>query len=292
MVILESRTVLDSIIRKYDLAEEYDIPYSEMDLLRKAFLGNVSITYEKQGNYLISVWSQDPKKAADMANEYVQIANSLSVDIFRKEKTLSREHLESRIGAIDSSLSLVGDSLEAFSKAKMMFAPEEQARAVSLALADLKASRIEAQIMYEFYEQNYGSDYPYTQMYEELLKQTKEEVHKALEEPGYAGDFSIRDASGVTIKYMKYFTEFETYSRVKAFLLPMLEEARLDESKQVKNLYVIDEAIPAQKKDKPRKSIIVAGTFLASFVFIIILILGIYSFKNFNNKFKSIKDNI
>lgn len=292
MVILESRTVLDSIIKKYDLAKEYDIPYSEMDMLREAFRANVSITYEKQGNYIISVWSKDPKKAADMANEYVQIANELSVKVFRQEKTISRKHLENRIAVIDSNLVAVGDSLEVFSRDNMMFAPEEQARAVSLALADLKANKIQTQIIYDYYKNNYGEDYPYTSLYKSLLTQTTNQVEQALEEPGYAGDFSIRDASSVTIKYMKYYTEFETYSRVKAFLLPMLEEARLDETKQIKNLFVVDEAIPALKKDRPRKSIIVAGTFIASFVFIVVLILGIYSFKNFNNKFKKIKDSI
>lgn len=292
MVILQSRTVLDSIIKKYDLAEEYEIPYSEMGLLRDAFLSNVEIGYQKEGNYTVTVWSKDPKKAADMANDYVNIANDLAMDVFRREKKLSRIHLESRLAKIDSSLVKVGDSLEKFSRSTLLFSPEEQARAVSEALAELKAQRIQSEIMYNFYKNTYGEDYPSTKMYKDIKEQTDKQLNKAEDKPGFAGDFSIRDASEVTIKYYRLYTEFETYSRVKAFLLPMLEEAQLDEQKQLKSLYVIDEAIPALKKDKPRRSIIVAGTFIGSFVFIVVLILGIYSFKNFKNKYDKIKDNI
>lgn len=292
MVVLESRTVIDSLIKKYDLAKEYEIPYSEMDLLREAFSENIYVSYEKEGNYIISIWDKEPERAANIANDYVQIANDLAVKVFRQEKTLSRKHLEKRVSVLDSVLTEIGDSLSKFTKSTMMFAPEEQARSVSEALAELKANKIQSDIMYNFYKKNYGDDYPYTQFYKEMKAQTEQQVSTALEKPGFAGDFSIRNASDVTVQYFKYYTEYETYSKVKAFLLPMLEEARLDESKQVKNLYVIDEAIPALKKDKPRRSVIVIGSFLAAVVFIIVLILMVYSFKNFKNKYKKIANKL
>jgi hypothetical protein len=55
LVFLESRSVTDSIIRKYDIVNVYDMAGVEFSKVRKKFLDNVSIDYLDEGNFLISV---------------------------------------------------------------------------------------------------------------------------------------------------------------------------------------------------------------------------------------------
>ena len=58
-VILNSRTVIDSIIRIYNLHTVYDLPQTSMTKIREEFIANVDITIEKDGNYAISIWDTD-----------------------------------------------------------------------------------------------------------------------------------------------------------------------------------------------------------------------------------------
>jgi hypothetical protein len=65
---------------------------------------------------------------------------------------------------------------------------------------------------------------------------------------------------------MKLYTEYEAMSKVKAFLLPMLEQAKLDEIREAPTMYVLDYAKPAIKKSRPKRLTIAAGTSIGVFV--------------------------
>jgi hypothetical protein len=65
---------------------------------------------------------------------------------------------------------------------------------------------------------------------------------------------------------MKLYTEYEAMSKVKAFLMPMLEQAKLDEIREAPTMYVLDYAKPAFKKSRPKRLTIAAGTALGVFV--------------------------
>jgi uncharacterized protein involved in exopolysaccharide biosynthesis len=114
-------------------------------------------------------------------------------------------------------------------------------------------------------------------------------IENAENKPGFAGDFALRNATEIGISYMKIYTELETFAKVKAFLMPNLEEAKLKEIKNIKNLFIVDEAIPPNKKDRPKRSVIVAGSAIGTFSIIVIGILLINSFKNFRRKYKNMQ---
>lgn len=65
---------------------------------------------------------------------------------------------------------------------------------------------------------------------------------------------------------MKLYTEYEAMSKVKAFLMPMLEQAKLDEIREAPMMYVLDYAKPAFKKSRPKRLTIAAGTSIGVFV--------------------------
>jgi capsule polysaccharide export protein KpsE/RkpR len=55
LVFLESRSVVDSIMKKYDIVRVYDMEDIEYSLVRKAFQENVLIKFLDEGNYEITV---------------------------------------------------------------------------------------------------------------------------------------------------------------------------------------------------------------------------------------------
>ncbi len=94
IVILESRTVKDSIIKEFNLPKVYDIPDTLMSLVRAKFQENLEINYERDGNYYVIVWDTDKNRAAEIANRYIEIANNVAVKLYREEIALSKNNMK------------------------------------------------------------------------------------------------------------------------------------------------------------------------------------------------------
>lgn len=288
MVILTSRSVYDSIINEFDLINVYEIKDKSLEDTRKKLEENIELNYEKDGNYFISVWDKDPQRAAKMANRLIEIANNVAIRVFREEIRLNKENMDARLRQTDSTIKSISDTLERFSRRTLLFSPEQQASSISKALSDLKSEEIKYDIVYEYYKNLYGENDYLTKSVGVLRDETSKKVTASSTQPGFAGSFGMGDAGKEGIEYMRLFTEFETYTKVKAFLLPAMEQTKMDEIKGIKNLIVIDKAIPAEKKDRPKRSFILAGTMLGSFVLSLIIIILIYIYREVNQQLKNL----
>jgi uncharacterized protein involved in exopolysaccharide biosynthesis len=290
MVILMSRSVLDSLIYEFDLVKTYNIKDSSISDTRKELESRIEISFEKDGNYFISVWDENKELAPKIANRMVDIANAVAIRIFREEVKLNRENMEKRLKSTDSTIHAIADTIENFSRRTLIFSPTEQASSMSKALSDLKSEEMKYDIMHEYYKSIYGENDYMTQAVQNIRNQTAIKVKESIDNPGFAGNFAIKDAAEEGIEFLRLYTEFETFSKVKAFMLPMMEQTRMDEAKKIKNLIVVDKAVPAEKKDRPKRSLIVAGTFLGSFIFSIFMILMFYSVSSLKIKLKQLSN--
>lgn len=288
IVILESRSVKDSIIKEFNLPKVYNIPENMYSLVMETFESKLEIDYERDGNYYVSVWDTDKNRAAEMANRYIEVANTIAIKIFKEETELNLSNMEKRLFSADSTLKAISDTLEKFSRRTMMFHPMEQAAAISKSLSDLKSEEIKYDLLYDYYSKIYGEEDFTTQSFMQMREKIKESLINAKNQSGFAGNFSLNNAAGEGIEFMRLYSELETYTKVKAFLLPMIEKNRLDESKKIKNLIVLDKAIPADRKDRPSRAMIVAGSAFGAFAMTIFIILIINSMKNFNERRKLI----
>jgi capsule polysaccharide export protein KpsE/RkpR len=289
IVILNSRTVIDSMIRKYELHKVYDIKKYKQKKLREEFLSNVEITFEKEGNYTITVWDTDKRRAANIANDYVQIANTHFVNIFRQDNLLSKKYFEERISTLDSSIKYYGELLKRFSQKTLLFAPEEQAKSIAQSISEIKSEQIKYDILSEYYSKNYGELDPVASLNKKLSQEFAGKLQTIQQKPGFAGNFSLTNATDVQVEYLKIYTEFETYSKVKAFLLPTIEKIKSDEIKQIQNLLIVDPAVPPDSKDKPKRVYIVAGSTFGAFIIGIMLIFIMNYFKELKMTLKEMK---
>ncbi len=292
MVILTSRTLIDSMIKIFDLPRRYNMIDKSMVDIRKEFIENYEVSIEKAGNYTVTIWDRDKDTAALMANTFIRLANQKAMELSQQEAKVTREYLEERFNSIDSALAVLSDSLGKFAGSKMIIAPLEQAQAISSAISDVKAKLIESEIYYELFKKTYGSVDPITDYYKNLKLELSKQLNEIQFKPGFAGNFTIKEAAGIGISYIKLYTEIETYSKVKAALFPMLEKARLDERRNAQFLFVVDEAVPPDKKDRPKRSIIIGGTAVGSFVFSIFLVIAINRYKIFKTQYAEAQEGI
>lgn len=283
-VILDSKSVKDSMISRFNLRKRYDLSKEPYENVLQEYDANFYVSYEKEGNYIISATDKDPKFATDMANAFIGIANHFASIIYKREQTLNRLYMEKRLASIDSSINSITTALGELTESSLMFSPEEQARAISSGLVDLKSQVYQSEIEYDMYKNTYGEKDPVTLLKKNLLDKTKEKLDEAMKKPGFAGNFKLDQSGKIGIDYMMKFTEIEALSKAKSYLWPLLEKAKLDETKNLQTLLVLDSASVPDKKSKPKRSLIVLGSTFGSFVLTILLILLVYSYKDFKRK--------
>jgi uncharacterized protein involved in exopolysaccharide biosynthesis len=155
-------------------------------------------------------------------------------------------------------------------------------------LIDLKAELMKQEIILDLLTNKYGKDDPYTVMQAGVINQLKTQLSNAQNQPGFGGNFALNKAAEVGIEFMRLYAEFETMNKVKAFLIPMLEEARLNEIRQTQSLFIVDKAIPPDKKIKPKRSLIILGSAVGLFLLSVIFTLIFNSYKSFSKQVKKI----
>ncbi len=285
-VILDSRSVQDSIIKMFDLRAVYDMKEEKEDLVRDAFREHLDITVELDGNFTISVIDEDPKRAAAIANTYVGVANIISESIFRRESKLNRGYLEKRLRSTDSVLTFLADTLQKFSRIYKIYEPEEQAQNVGKALIDLRAEIIKQEINLELWKNKFGETDPQTSMLRNVIDELKSKLNDAENLPGFSGNFSLKNATKVGLEYTRMFAEYKTYTKVKAFLLPMLEEQKINAFRKTYSFIILDKAIPPDMKNGPRRSLYLLGAFFGSLFLAIMFVVLLAQYKEFKLRFK------
>lgn len=285
-ILLDNRTVKDSIIKKYKIRELYDMKTAKEDEVRSAFQENLNVTTELDGNYTINIIDTDPVRAAAMVTDYVEICNNIAKNVFQAESKLNRTYLESRIKSTDSVIKSTSSMLETFSRKYQVFMPETQAKSISQALIDIKSEIIKQEINLQLLTNRYGASDQVTTMQRQVLDQLKSKLEEAQSKPGFGGNFAVNDAAGVGLTFMNLYTELETFTKVKAFLLPLLEEQKINENRETRSFIVLDKASIPDKKLKPKRSLFILGAFFGSLILSIGIILIVVSISDFKRRFK------
>jgi capsule polysaccharide export protein KpsE/RkpR len=182
----------------------------------------------------------------------------------------------------------VSQELQAYSKQKLLIAPEEQAKSAAAALADIRSEIIKQEVIYQALKSNYGENDQATQQQARTINNLKSQLLKAESQPGFGGNFPLNEASAVGFRFQKLYVELETFSKLKAFLLPMIEQNRLDENRFARTMYVLDPAVPPDQKDKPKRSLLVLGASLTAFIMSTFFVIIRYRYKSFKKQYTSI----
>jgi len=180
-----------------------------------------------------------------------------------------------------------------FTKKTLLFSPEDQAQAIAKSLSDLKAEQVKYDIIYNFYKSNYGDNDPLAKSFKSMSEELNQKLNNLKTQPGFAGNFALNDASAVAVEYIRLYTDFETLTKVKAFLVSMLEKIRSDEVKSIQSLLVVDKAIPPDKKDKPKRAYIIIGSAIGGLALALLIAFSINYYREIKtrlNQFNNVEE--
>ena len=302
LVILQSRTASEKVIKKFNLREVYEIdedkPYEDVI---KALSNYVDFNIEDEGNVVISVTDKIPERAAKIANYYVEILNEISTELNVTESRNNREFIEKRFIQAQDDILAIEDSLEIFSKKYNVLAIEEQVKAAIEVAAKAKAELEMAKLEREILIRNYGENNPL--VIQANLKVN--ELENQLATLKFGEDKNLRSSLNIFVPfekvpetgvlYLRMMRNYEIQSKILEFIYPIYEQAKIEEQKDIPVVLVVDKAIPPEKKSSPKRSFIVVGAFLISFFFSLVYVLvkeSYYTLQTDQERYEKVKSGI
>jgi len=290
--IIYSRTNLELLLDKFNLQKEYGVDKRWKAL--KIIKDNISTTITEETAFEIKVTDKSPQKASEMANFIVQNLNNTIISLNITKAHDNRIFLEGRFLEIKKNLALYEDSLKLFQQKSGVFLAEDQVKASILAYTKLESDLSVKQSDLTVLEKIFGENSPTVQQ----LKLTVAEYRKSLEElKNNKGNdqmlMSINSLPAKTLQYLRLFRDVKIYNEMLEFVIPLYEQSKYDEQKEIPILQVIDYAVPPEKRSFPPRTILSLLIALTCTLFTF-LFLSIKENKKLleSDKFKFIRKNL
>jgi uncharacterized protein involved in exopolysaccharide biosynthesis len=117
--LLESRTIRDSIIRKFDLAGYYGIDKNDADWnyrLKKKFDRDITFTKTVFMSVVISARTREPELSANIVNEIIRLINGMREHLLKQNVYIARDALQREYYTLKSDLDSLGTVLDNLTK--------------------------------------------------------------------------------------------------------------------------------------------------------------------------------
>jgi len=242
VTLLQSTTVADRIIDEFNLMKAYDQDY-RVDA-RKQLTKNLRVTSgRRDGLITVEADDEDPQRAADIANRYVDELRSLTGLLALTEAQQRRAFFEVHLQQTRAKLTEAEKVLQAsgFSSGAMKAEP----RAAAEGYARLRAELTTAEVRLQTLRRNLADAAPEVQQLSAAVIALRDQLAKlatAADTPADAG-------------YIGKYREFKYQEALFELFSRQFEVARLDESRDGMLIQVVDKAKPAEKKTRPRRAL-------------------------------------
>ncbi len=271
--ILSSRTVQDELIQQFDLKKLYWD--RRMEDTRRDLAQHTGISVDRKSQIIsITVTDHDPKRAAAMAQAYVEELNRLVAELSTSSARRERMFLEERLKAVNQDLEVAEKEFSQFSSKNTAIDIKEQGKAMVEAAATLQGQYIAAQSELEGLKQTYTDNNVRVRSVRARIAELKRQLEKlggkgeqASDPSGQQADYlypSIRKLPLLGVTYADLYRRTRVQEAVFETLTKEYELAKVQEAKEIPTVKVLDSPnIPDKKSFPPRLLIIFMGTVLA-----------------------------
>lgn len=239
--LMQSVTVSNRLIDRFKLLEVYEKEFRQD--ARRELLSNVTFLIgKKDGLVSVTVEDHDASRAAAIANQYVDELRSLSANLVISEAQQRRVFFERHLQETKGRLIQAQAALE--SSGVSEGAIKAEPRAAAEGYAQLRAELTTAEVQLKAARGRLADTAPEIQPLLATVQALREQL--ALAEKNSKHGANRPD-------YISKYREFKYQEMLFELFARQFELARVDESKEGTLIQVVDPALPAEVKSKPRR---------------------------------------
>jgi uncharacterized protein involved in exopolysaccharide biosynthesis len=268
VTLFKSRVVGDAMVQHFGLMQEYHT--GRLSEASSAFQEHTTVISGSGGLIYIAVTDRDPRRAAELANGYVDQFRNLSQHLAITEASQRRLFFEQELEKAKVNLA---DAEEAFMQTEQttgVIQPDSQASALIGSAVSLRTQIAEREVQIRGM-QTYatGENAELVQAQRELEGLRAQLAKLGGSAGGSSSEFLISKGRvpETSLEYIRKQRDVRYYETIFEFLEHQVESAKLDEAKQGGLIQVLDPAIPPDRRSSPnRRFIVLAGTVIGFFV--------------------------
>jgi capsule polysaccharide export protein KpsE/RkpR len=269
--VLQSRTIADRIIDKFDLRKVYGVN-TYLDTRKKLSSRSDISEDKKTGLISISVSDTSKERAAQMAQAYVDELDRLIAEVSTSSARRERIFLEQRLVTVNKTLNDDSQKLSEYSSKHTTLDIKEQGRAMVESAAVLQGQMIAAQSELSGLEQIYTPDNVRVRALRARIGELQNQLQKmggtsapldASKTDDAALYPSIRQLPLLAVEFGELYRNVKIQETVYELLTQQYEMAKVEEAKEIPTVKVLDAPTIAEKKSwPPRFWLSLAGGFL------------------------------
>jgi capsule polysaccharide export protein KpsE/RkpR len=280
--LLESGTVGSHLINRFDLKRVYHTRYNINAAKHLARVTKITDD-KKSGVITIKVQDEDPVRARDMAQAYLDELNRLVTQTSTSTAHQERVFIESRLHSVEGDLERAQLELSEFSSKNSTIDIREQTHAMVDAGARVQAELLVEQSGLQSLRQIYGdsnmrvreTEARIASLQHDLRNMTGSSAPLPTTESGTSGVPSashdegalyppLRQLPRLAVPYADLYRRVKVQEAVFELLTQQYEMARIEEAKDIPSVRVIDPpGIPERKSGPPRRLLTLFFTLMA-----------------------------
>ena len=332
IAILNSRSVKEYMVKKFDLVNRYD--EKDLEFAMVAFEDKMELEVTEEGTLKISVIDKKPEIAKAMVVELLTKLDSVNQQLGMDKGRFNREFLEQRLNETKTDLAIAEIRLKDFQEKTgiidivsqisaqyeaygQIYIQEMQAygqlyNQEMIAYTELYSLKAQTEIQLNVSKVTLNPNNPAVKRYEIMLNEQEKQldlITSSLDKQLLDIILGFEKIEGKNLinelEHLPTMINFDNFpvlgmenarlireltiqNTLLELLLPQYETARLEESKNIPTLQVIDEPKVAINKTKPIRSLIVIASVIMAFLLSIVYTYLDYYSVDFRKQLKTI----
>jgi uncharacterized protein involved in exopolysaccharide biosynthesis len=275
IAILQSRTMQLSVIQRFNLVQAY-----KFDRRKKYFIEDVCRALDKnmhavvteEGTLDIVLKDKSPQVAAEMANFAAQkldeIYRRISTESVRNKRVFLEERLKASLQELDSC----ENQFVLFQKRNKIFDIEAQTKATVDESAVLEAQYLSEELRSKLDKKLYLPGNPKEKEQELGLSALRAQRDDLARTRISNIMIPLNLAPDLGMEFVRLKRDLQVQEILHGFILQQFEMAKIEEAKQTPRIQILDDAMPPQKRSKPKRTQLVIIAFCISVVFGLVLV--------------------
>ena len=271
LALFKSRALLIALNDKFDFQTRYKT--KGLDETLKKLRSNIYITAMEEDQIALSILSKDQNLVAQMANFASDFIDSLNINLSINKAAFNRKFVGEQLSLMEDSLRKASEELTLFKEKNNVISLTDQVSSAIIQAANLKALIREVEIELEIKRNIYDEaslELKTLQSKIDLLKEQYAEFYTTNIESLF---LNMDNIPQLEKKYAEKKWRVEYYMQMIEYLGPQYEKSKIEEAKDVPTFHVLDKAARPDKRDKPRRAVMVLSYAFAAFILSIIIVL-------------------
>jgi len=254
VTMLKSRTVADAIVRRFSLTSYYGSKND--DDARAALLEDSDINARKDGVIVIDVENKDPKRAAEIANAYVEELKELNSQLAFSEASRRRLFFDKERTDAKQQLTTAEAELQKEQEKSGLIQLDSQSKAIIESVAAARAQVAASEVRLDTIKSFATDENPDLKREEQRLAGLRAQLAQLERgQSGEVGDIMVPTGKvpAAGLAYLQRFRDVKYAETLFDLLSKEYEVAKIDEARESAIVQTIDPAKAPEHKSKPKR---------------------------------------